>query len=259
MSTKPETTPVRMCERTYVVDDLTVRSDGSGRVVEAYAAIFGVRSEINDQDGHYFEENAPTSFTKTIKDKGPKGFGVLFNHGRTVDGTPNPMGTMPIGVPEEVSIDERGVFTATRYLDNPLADHVLDAIKQGALTAQSYSGRFIKSTRTRSSQSLPVIIRQEIDMREYGPAVFAAYTGATILGTRAENLLLALRAMTPEERLLWAQQYEGLPTLGEPDETTLSTPHGAAGQTEESLAHSDRSQTTTLAAYVRLQRIRRNM
>ncbi len=36
---------------------------------------------------------------------------------------------VPIGVPVEVRADERGVFTATRYLNNPLADHVLDAIK----------------------------------------------------------------------------------------------------------------------------------
>jgi phage head maturation protease len=73
---------------------------------------------------------------------------VLFNHGRTVDGAPNPAATLPIGVPLEVRADERGVFTATRYLDNPLADHVLDAIKAGAIRAQSFSGRFTKSVRS---------------------------------------------------------------------------------------------------------------
>jgi HK97 family phage prohead protease len=180
-----ELLPVRPCDRAYKVEDLHVRSDGSGRVVEAYAAAFRSRTEVYDQDGHYQEELAPTSFAKTIAEKAPTGFGVLFNHGRTVDGGPNPAATMPIGVPLEVRSDERGVYTVTRYLDNPLADQVFDAIKAGAIRAQSFSGRFIKSTRSRPSGSrLPLITRHEVDMREYGPAVFAAYADAAILGTR---------------------------------------------------------------------------
>jgi phage head maturation protease len=115
----------RPVSRAYALDDLHVRSDGSGRVVEAYAATFQHRAEIMDQDGHYHEELAPTSFTTTIATRGLN-FGVLFNHGRTIDGEPNPSATMPIGVPLEVKADERGVFTATRYLDNPLADQALD-------------------------------------------------------------------------------------------------------------------------------------
>ena len=120
---------VRPVERIYALDDLTIRSDGSGRVVEAYAAIFNTRAEIKDQDGHYYEENDPTSFNKTIADNGTR-FGVLFNHARTITNEPNPAATMPIGVPLEVRADEKGVFTATQYLNNPMADHVLDAIKQ---------------------------------------------------------------------------------------------------------------------------------
>jgi HK97 family phage prohead protease len=165
-------------------------------VVEAYAAAFDVRSEIMDQDGHYFETLGRTSFDRTIQHKGPTGFGVLFNHGLTVDGAPNPAATLPIGVPLEVRADERGVFTATRYLDNPMADHVLDAIKAGAIRAQSFSGRFTKSVRSypggRGRGVLPLITRNEVDMREYGPAVFAAYKEAAILGTRAETFVRAL-------------------------------------------------------------------
>lgn len=258
---------VRPVERIYALDDLTVRSDGSGRVVEAYAAVFKQRSEIRDQDGHYFEENDPTSFNKTIADKGPKGtssgrFGVLFNHARTVDGQPNPVASMPIGVPLEVQADERGVFTATRYLDNPLADWTLDAIKQGALTAQSYSGRLMRSARdgratSGANRSLPVIIRKEIDMREYGPAVFAQYTGAAILGTRMATLLTDLSAMTPEERLEWRQKFEGLTTPLEPAApTSLSTE--PTDQPEAPREHATRA-TTTLAAYIKRERIRRGM
>lgn len=254
---------VRPVERIYALDDLTIRSDGSGRVVEAYAAVFNQRSEIHDQDGHYWEENDPKSFNKTIADKGTR-FGVLFNHARTIDGQPNPAASMPIGVPLEVKTDTTGVWTATRYLDNPLADHTLDAIKQGALRAQSYSGRLMRSGRSGRApsgpgRSLPVIIRQEIDMREYGPAVFAAYSGAAILGTRMAALLGELSAMTPEDRLEWKQQFEGLTTLIEPEDPSLSTSVDAAGSTDDApLEHANRSQPT-LSAYIRAERIRRGM
>jgi HK97 family phage prohead protease len=149
-----ESVRTRSCERTFALEDLHIRSEGGdGREVEAYAAVWKdqsgkqIRTEIRDQDGHYHEELSSSAFNRTIQHRGT-GFGVLFNHGLTVDGSPNPMGTMPIGVPIEVRADERGVYTRTRYLNNPLADHVLDAIKQGAIRAQSFSGAFRKSTRS---------------------------------------------------------------------------------------------------------------
>jgi HK97 family phage prohead protease len=255
-----ETLPQRAVERTYLLDDLTVRSDGSGRVVEAYAAVFGQRAEVHDQDGHYREENAPTSFARTIAHKAPAGFGVLFNHGRTVDGAPYPAASMPIGVPLEVRADESGVWTATRYLDNPLADWTLDAIKQGALKAQSYSGRFLKSSRQRVAGDLPIIRRDEIDMREYGPAVFAAYGGAAILGTRADTFIRSLLATRPEDRLEWLKQFETSTLTTGPDDLLLSTPDdGLADMTGDSREHSARSNQPTLAAYLRRERIRRHM
>lgn len=207
-----ELLPTRDCDRTFRLDDLHVRADGGdGRTVEAYAAVFNTRTEIRDQDGHYNETLGGGSFTQTIKHRGT-GFGVLFNHGRTIDGTPSALGTMPIGVPLEVRADERGVFTVTRYLDNPLADQVLDAIKQGAITAQSFSGRFRKSARSwpdgrGGPTALPLVTRQEVEMREYGPAVFAAYDGAAILGTRAETFVRALLAVPAEGRLEWLESF----------------------------------------------------
>ena len=255
-------------QRVYALDDMHVRSDGSGRVVEAYAAVFSKRTEVMDQDGHYREELTPVSFNRTISHKGPTGFGVLFNHARTVDGEPNPIATMPIGVPLEVAADETGVFTATRYLDNPLADQVLDAIKQGALRAQSFSGRFTKSTRSwpdgRGRGVLPVITRHEVDMREYGPAVFAAYKDAAILGTRAEAFIRRLLATPADQRIAWLEQFEGLTTpLMDPEALNLGTPtSGPAGSAEDSPAHAAalRSATATaLQARIRAARITRGI
>lgn len=244
-----EVLPTRPVDRMYALDDLHVRQDGGGRIVEAYAAVFDSRTEVMDQDGHYFETLTRNSFDRTIGHKGLR-FGVLFNHGLTIDGHPNPAATMPIGVPVEVRSDDRGVFTATRYLDNPLADHVLDAVKAGAIRAQSFSGRFTKSVRSypegRGKGALPMITRQEIDMREYGPAVFAAYPDASILGTRAEFFVRALLETPRDKRLEWLEQFEGLgtPSLTDPLSATIGTPSGPADQTEQGDsrdAHSARS------------------
>lgn len=238
-----ENLAVRSAERAYHVEDLTIRSDGSGRVVEAYAAVFNRKTEIHDFDGHYHEEIDPKAFNRTMAHKGTS-FGVLFNHGRTVDGEPNPAATMPIGVPLEVRADENGLFTATRYLDNPLADNVLDAIKHKAIKAQSFSGRFLRSVKRpagRARGDLPTITRHEIDMREYGPAVFAAYTDAVILGTRtAAAAIRAFLALPPEERVLYEQHYELGVTPQEPAHDLNGTPTGLADSVD-SHSHSDRS------------------
>jgi len=241
---------IRECTRDLTLEDLTVRSDGSGRVIEAYAAAFrtasgqAIRQEVIDQEGHYREQLAPGSFTKTVQERGLN-FGVLFNHAKTIHGTPNPEATMPIGVPLEVTPDERGVYTVTKYLENPLADRALNAIKEGAIKAQSFSGRFIKSVRTypegRTSGALPLITRHEIDMREYGPAVFAAYPDAAILGSRTVDLFFrALLATPPDQRAEFLQNFEGLttPALLEPEALTIGTPPGAAAADEPATRHS---------------------
>lgn len=248
-----ETLRLRAAERTVMLDDLTIRSDGSGRVVEAYAAVFRNKTEIHDQDGHYREDIDPTAFNRTIAHKGTN-FGVLFNHARTVDGEPNPLATMPIGVPLEVKADETGVFTATRYLDNPLANDVLDAIKNGALKAQSFSGRFMRSIRSfpdgKGRGTLPTITRHEIDMREYGPAVFAAYTDAVILGTRTAQLAIrAFLALPEEDRIEWAQQFETSTTPSAPVGSN-GTPGNGPADGSDSGNHSHRSDIAAkLAAF----------
>lgn len=214
-------------DRSYTVEDLTIRSDGDGRTVEAYAAAFNVPAEIRDSDGHYIETLTRGAFSKTIADKGTS-FGVFYNHARTLHGTPDGNLSVPIGVPLEAPVqDTHGVFTVTRYLDNPLADSILDGIKQRAIRGQSFSGRFIKSTRTRATArgGLPSIARSEVDMTEYGPTVFPAYKEAHMVGTRSVDQFLAELAQIPPEDLERFRQMLGIATPLEPA--------GAAGTSSE--------------------------
>lgn len=244
--------------RSYVLQDCTVRADGDGRTVEAYAAALGVPNEIHDQDGHYTEILARGSFNKTIADNGVK-FGVFYNHAMTLHGTPDGALSVPIGVPIEAPrADDHGVYTVTRYLDNPLADSVLDAIKQRAITGQSFSGRFIRSTKERATTrgGLPTITRHEVAMREYGPTPIPAYQQAFIVGTRsAETFMRELVALDPEERAELFRQMMLLTTRSgdasnEPDADPTTTTEPVAGPADEPPSHSPRHEDVTRRARV---------
>lgn len=224
---------VRPFSRAVAFDDVTVRSDGDGRTVEAYAAAFNIPAEVRDADGHYNEEMTRSSFDKTISERGLN-FGVFYNHGKTLHGTPDGALSIPIGVPLEVAADERGVFTATRYLDNPLADSVLNGIKERAIRGQSFSGRFIKSTRSRAARGgLPTIYRNEVAMREYGPTVFPVHVSASILATRSvSDFLDELSQLDPED----LDRVRSMLGITAPAADALVTPSGADPADEPPLA-----------------------
>lgn len=192
--------------RSYPLSDIQIRSGGDGRTVEAYAAVFKTPAEIRDQDGHYMEEIDPTAFNRTIVNRRNK-FGVFYNHGLTIHGTPSDRGSVPIGTPLEVQVDNVGVRTVTQYNRTALAEEVLEAINSGAITAQSFTGRFLRSNprkvpRTAQGGKLPTVTRMEIDMREYGPTPFPAYAEAMITGVRSA---ITLRLGNGDTELLVAE------------------------------------------------------
>jgi HK97 family phage prohead protease len=174
-------------ERYLPLDDISIRSDGDGRTVDAYAAVFGVRQEIRDREGHYFEELAPGSFDRTVEQrKGSLQF--IFNHGRTMHGTPSERFSMPLGTPEDVSVDGHGLRTVSRVAKTDLGDEVLELIRDGAIRGQSFGGAFVASEVVKAEErgGLPLRIRTEVALREYGPTPFPAYADARIVGVRSE-------------------------------------------------------------------------
>lgn len=228
--TDGELLAARPCSRTYQLEDMTIRADGSGRVAEAYFAVFSpIRSEVVDQDGHYYEENASSLLTKTLAERGLN-IPVFYNHARTLDGTPSGELSIPVGKPLEIKTDKRGVFSVVRYLDNPLADSVWDGIRHKVINGMSYSGRFIKSVKSypqgRSRGQLPLIVRHEAALREFGPTAIPQFPEAEILGTRAQQFMRMVLAAQADPSIfaLMAQQFEGFTTPdGEPEAPPLDT------------------------------------
>ena len=200
--------------RSYPLEDIKVRSGGDGRTVEAYASVFGTPAEIHDQDGHYHEVIGRSAFDKTIAERGLK-FGVFYNHGMTLHGTPSERHSMPIGTPLEIRTDQRGVLTVTKYNRTQLADEVLESIREGAITGQSFSGRMIQSSssarrpyRARNGE-VPTVTRTEIAMREYGPTPMPAYEDAGIVGVRALLHAYGLGAVDLDE----LEEQDGIEAL----------------------------------------------
>jgi HK97 family phage prohead protease len=220
--------------RIYPLEDIhIIRSadGGDGRTVEAYAAVFGEPAEIKDHQGHYIEEIDPGAFNRAIEHASrargsfPGSVKVLYNHGMTIQGSPSERFSMPIGVPVDIRAETRGLLTRTRYSETPLADEVLENIRSGAITSQSFTGRIVRSDpQLRMGEQhrpyrgeLKHVRRTELGLREYGPVLWPAYSGAEILGCRMS---------TPGEYIPDPGELPALPPDGEPAPGDPLSPDG---------------------------------
>lgn len=187
-------------QRSFAIDDLVVRSEGDGRTVDAYAAVFGEPTEIRDQYGHYYESIDRAAFDGVLKRNVKPA--VFFNHGRDIFGNPSDKWSAPVAVHRSASVDGRGLRVSSWYVKTPAGDEALELIRSEAVDGFSFSGKPNRS-RTIASTSdgdLPTIVRQELGLAEYGPAVFRAYDGARVLAMRsATQIVDSLDELNPEQ------------------------------------------------------------
>lgn len=247
--------------RSFALEDISVRSGGDGRTVEAYATVFNTPAEVRDADGEYVEVIDPTAFNRAIglaqRAKGGWNIPVMFNHGMTIFHTPSEIDSVPIGVAEEIRADKRGLFTRTRYHDSPRANAVLESIREGSITAYSFSGAFKRSDpgvprsgfRRSSAGDLPTVRRTESTLREFGPATFPVYAGAEVLGVRAEQAALFLSQLAPAEidRLV-TMIASSTRTSDQLEDGTLDDESGPATEDQLEDEHSVRSPKEQLMA-----------
>jgi len=218
--------------RLYALEDIHIlrsADGGDGRTVEAYAAVFDEPAEIQDQEGHYVEVIDPAAFNRAIdhasRARGgfPGSVKVLWNHGRDLSGTPSDRFSMPIGVPVDIRAETRGLLTRTRYSETPLADEVLENIRAGSITSQSFTGAIMRSDpqlrrgdryRAGASGDLRTVRRTELGLREYGPVLWPAYSGAEIMGVRMSTP--GSWSPDPGEEFDPALPPDGEPATGDP-------------------------------------------
>jgi len=192
--------------RTYPLEDCRIltRAEGSasGRVVEAYAAVFGQPAEIRDPQGHYLEEIHPQAFDAALRSAHPDHNGglwrvaVLYNHGLTVHGSPAERFSMPAGLALDIIPEARGLLTRTEYAQTPLGEEILELVRMGALRSQSFTGGIGRSEpglrgpgdkyRPQGGGILQRVRRYVLGLREYGLTPFPAYSGAEVCGVRMQ-------------------------------------------------------------------------
>lgn len=195
--------------RAYPLEDISIRAEGDGRTVEAYAAIFDAPYEVHDWEGDYMERLNRACFDRSITNNLNR-IQCLYNHGTTIYGTPSERCSMPLGFPVEIRAEKRGLFTVTRYAQTDLADEVLELIRAGAVRAQSFRGAILNSRDTGEMKNkLPVKERLEIALHDYGPCTFAVNGAATIVGVRSQALVEQLRDLDPEERDALLAEFSG--------------------------------------------------
>jgi len=193
--------------RSFPLEDISIRTGGDGRTVEAYAAVFNTPAPVRDQDGEYMEELDPAVFNRAISDARPQGgranwrVGVFYNHAMTLYGTPSERHSVPIGKTLDMKADSRGLWTLTRYHRGELADEVLEAIREGSIPGYSFSGNFRRSNpliprggfrKDYRTGELPRVRRMESTLAEYGPTPRPVYEGAAVTGMRSDMLLGAM-------------------------------------------------------------------
>lgn len=185
--------------------DYEIARSGDGRTVIAYAATFGNAYEVRDEHGHYDEIINRAAFNKVLaRPDAIKRVQVYFNHGMTLWGTPSDRWSEPIGVPEEITPDGRGLLTRTRYGKTENAEQVLQMWIDGTVRAQSFVGALGPTvTRTpRGTNGRPVLERMQLGLREYGPAPAVVNVDAELVSIRSQSQLLGRppSELTPEER-----------------------------------------------------------
>jgi HK97 family phage prohead protease len=192
--------------RIYPLEDIHIltraEGDGTGRVVEAYATVFDQPAEIHDHQGHYTEVIDRAAFDQVLARIMRSSGGlaaqvkVLYNHGKTIGGAEAPEFQLPLGKPLDIRPEPRGLLTRTEYdASDPFTERILSKIHAGTITAQSFVGGIVRSSpelkgpgdryRGRNG-ALTTVRRMILGLREYGPVLFPAYTGAEILGVRMQ-------------------------------------------------------------------------
>lgn len=203
--------------RTYPIDDIDVQSgkvtcercgkDASGRMVDAYAAVFDTQTEIYDDHGHYMETIDRSAFNRTINNSSRNNFknvSVFYNHGKTLYGTPAEMYSLSLGHVAAIRSDAHGLLTSTHYGTHELADTVLTQIINGDISGHSFTGRTFRSDpdrvpRVNRSSELTVVRRLELGLQEYGPTPIPYYEDTRVLAVRSG--LITDRHFTDEDEL----------------------------------------------------------
>lgn len=158
-----------------------LRVAGDGKKIEGHAAVFNTKADI----WGFQERVAPGAFLKTIKESDVR---ALFNHDPNFVLGRNKAGTL------ELSEDATGLVDSITPPDTAWARDLMESIRRGDITQQSFGFRTIKDAwNTEDGVSVRTLL--EVQLFDVSPVTFPAYE-ETDCGVRG-----ALRAADGGEKL----------------------------------------------------------
>lgn len=222
-------------------------SEDDGLTFEGYGAVFNSPTRIDSWEGTFDEQIAPGAFRKSIRERTPK---FQFDHGRSN------FGSLPPGVIEDITEDDRGLFVRARMSASPYWEPLRDAISSGAVDGMSFrfsvirdewrdaAGKIVKPEDLEEAlwtQSRGVLLRtlKEVKVAEVGPVVWPAYADTTAsLRSKVIDLGKLLDGDHEQRRLfaeaaLRVSAISHAPERGESDEEPQDTPSGAVEHSDE--------------------------
>lgn len=221
--------------------------DSDGLTFEGYGAVFNSPTRIDSWEGMFDEQIAPGAFRKSIRERTPK---FQFDHGRST------FGSLPCGVIEDITEDDRGLVVKARMSAAPYWEALREAIASGAVDGMSFrfsvirdewrdaEGKVVKPDDVEEALftgSRGVLLRtlKEVKVAEVGPVVWPAYADTTA-GLRSKVIDLdKLLDGDLEQRKLFAEvalRFDAIsnaPQRGESDDEPQDTPEGAVEHSDE--------------------------
>ena len=217
-----------MCSRSVEFRATDEGAGEDGRTLEGYAAVFDQDTEINSWEGRFVERVAKGAFRKTLRERTPI---MQYDHGRDTR-----VGSVPIGVYDEIREDDHGLFVKGRVFDNPVVEPIRQAIEGGAVTGMSFKFRVtrdewsdVNGKRVRGDEIMNLLYNpgergplqrtiKEVALFEAGPVATPAYAGTSV-GVRSfeelteadrEEVVAAYRASMDEDTEDRDEQDEAL-------------------------------------------------
>jgi uncharacterized protein len=159
---------------------LETREEGKSSVIQGYAALFDVETEIRGYWGAFKESVAPGAFAKSIRDN--RRVVSLFNHDSNILLGSTSGGTL------RIKEDDKGLFMEVEPPDTQVGRDVVESIRRGDVQGQSIMFEIVGEEWTFAQKKGEMDSRRITDviLWECGPVTFPAYE-QTSVGLRSAS------------------------------------------------------------------------
>lgn len=204
--------------------DQAAREEDILGVMDIRFSPFDVWYEIDDWwEGRFLERTTRGAFAKTIKDNGPAGFRVQFDHGYDPF-----IGSKVLGIPESVTEEADSATGVVPLLDTSYNRDLLPGLRRGAY-GSSFRFRVIKDEwndeperSDHNPDGIPERTIREIRLMEFGPVTWPANPDATAgMRSLTARFMEKVRDQNPDYVRRFMERVEMV-------RSTAGTPQGAA-------------------------------